>query len=60
MHEHVTLLDYELDRKVRWGWGFGFRIRKTADDIILPGGVEQTGKGAITNDCKIFVWNAGN
>lgn len=60
MHEHIKLVDYQLGRKVRWGWGFGFTIRKTADDIVLPGGIEQTGKGAITNDCKIFVWKAGS
>lgn len=60
MHEQIKLVDYQLGRKVRWGWGFGFTIRKTADDIVLPGGIEQTGKGAITNDCKIFVWNAGS
>lgn len=59
MDEHIKLVEYQLERKVRWGWGFGFRIRKTADDIVLPGGIEQAGKGAITSDCKIFVWNAG-
>ena len=59
VNEQMTLDELDL----RWNherrlWNFQFKIKKTADDILLPGGVAQYGKGAFAG-CKISIWNAG-
>ncbi len=63
MRQHVDERLTLDDLDVRWNrekeiWNFQFRISKTSDDILIPGGITQHGKGAFTN-CKIAIWNAG-
>ena len=59
VNEEMRLDELEL----RWNperrlWNFQFKTTKVADDILVPGGVAQYGKGAFAG-CKISIWNTG-
>lgn len=57
-HDRLNLTEFEVGRKARWGWRFAFELHRTADDILIPGGIHQVGEGAAATNCRIFVWEA--
>ena len=40
-------------------WNFQFYLHREADDILIPGGINQPGKGILDRECRISTRQAG-
>jgi hypothetical protein len=58
LHERLLIKRIWSIEKVRWGWGFGIRFNKQADDI--EGSINQVAKAGVGPTCdRMLYLNAG-